>query len=55
MLHIEVDEGVYFNLFSPLWRPAPDGTLIPDLATEIPSVDNGGISEGRAQLEDQAA
>ena len=20
MLHIEVDEGVYFNLFSPLWR-----------------------------------
>ena len=45
MLHIEVDEGVYFNLFSPLWRPAPDGTLIPDLATEIPSVDNGGISE----------
>jgi len=45
MLHIEVDEGVYFNLFSPLWRPGPDGNLIPDLATEIPTVANGGISE----------
>lgn len=44
MLHIEVDEGVYFNLFSPLWRPGPDGTLIPDLVTEIPTAENGGIS-----------
>jgi peptide/nickel transport system substrate-binding protein len=44
MLHIEVDEGVYFNLFSALWRPGPDGNLIPDLVTEIPTVENGGIS-----------
>lgn len=44
MLHIEVDEGVYFNLFSPLWRPGPDGNLIPDLVSEIPTVENGGIS-----------
>ncbi|HEX2526600.1 MAG TPA: peptide ABC transporter substrate-binding protein [Geminicoccus sp.] len=44
MLHIEVDEGVYFNLFSPLWRPGPDGNLIPDLVTEIPTAENGGIS-----------
>ena len=44
MLHIEVDEGVYFNLFSPLWRPGPDGNLIPDLVTEIPTVENGGMS-----------
>ena len=44
MLHIEVDEGVYFNLFSPLWPPGPDGNLIPDLVTEIPTVENGGMS-----------
>ena len=44
MLHIEVDEGVYFNLFSALWRPGPDGNLIPDLVSEIPTVENGGMS-----------
>lgn len=44
MLHIEVDEGVYFNLYSALWRVDPTGTFIPDLAAEIPSVENGGVS-----------
>ena len=44
-LHIEVDEGVYFNLFSPLWRVDPKGKFVPDLAAEMPTVANGGISE----------
>jgi peptide/nickel transport system substrate-binding protein len=44
MLHIEVDEAVYFNLFSPLWQVDPQGNLVPDLVTEIPTVENGGIS-----------
>ena len=44
MLHIEVDEGVYMNLFSPLWSVDPDGTFVPQLAAEIPTVANGGLS-----------
>ena len=44
MLHIEVDEGVYFNLFSALWRVDPKGNFLPDLAAEIPTLANGGIS-----------
>jgi peptide/nickel transport system substrate-binding protein len=44
MLHIEVDEGVYFNLFSPLWQVDPDGKFIPDLAAEVPTLENGGVS-----------
>ena len=44
MLHIEVDEGVYFNLFSALWRVDPDGSYVPDLVAEMPTVENGGIS-----------
>src|SRR5690349_9810369 len=31
MLHIEVDEAVYFNLFSGLWRVDPKGNFTPDL------------------------
>lgn len=42
--HIEVDEGVYFNLFSALWRVDATGALQPDLVAEIPTVANGGIS-----------
>ena len=45
MLHIEVDEGVYFNVFSPLWSVAPDGSLVPELAAEVPTMANGGLSE----------
>jgi peptide/nickel transport system substrate-binding protein len=44
LLHIEVDEGVHWNLFSPLFGVAPDGSFVPHLATEVPTVDNGGIS-----------
>lgn len=42
--HIEVDEGVYFSLFSALWRVDDKGGLIPDLVAEVPTVENGGIS-----------
>ena len=45
MLHIEVDEGVYFNVFSPLWSVAPDGSLVPELAAEVPTMANGRLSE----------
>jgi peptide/nickel transport system substrate-binding protein len=42
--HIEVDEGVYMALFSPLWTVDPSGKLLPRLAAEIPTVANGGVS-----------
>ncbi len=45
MPHIEVDEGVHWNLFSPLWLPNAKGDFVPQLATEVPSIGNGGISE----------
>jgi len=44
MPHIEVDEGVYFQVYNPLWGVAPDGSFTPQLAAEIPSVENGGLS-----------
>ncbi len=40
----EVDQGVWWNLFSPLWALDEAGKFIPVLATEIPTVANGGIS-----------
>ncbi len=45
MPHIEVDQGVHLNLFSPLWLPNASGDFVPELATELPTVANGGISE----------
>jgi peptide/nickel transport system substrate-binding protein len=42
---IEVDDGVHLNLFSPLWSLDTKGELVPQLATEVPSVANGGVSE----------
>lgn len=44
LVHIEVDEAVYFNLFSALWRVDPKGNFVPDLVAEIPTTDNGGLS-----------
>lgn len=44
LLHIEVDEGIHFSLFDPLFAIDPDGKFIPALAVEVPSVENGGIS-----------
>ena len=34
-------------LFSPLWGSDPDLAAYPDLAREVPSLDNGGIRPGR--------
>ena len=45
MLHIEVDEGVHWAIFDPLFSVEPDGTFAPRLVTEVPTVENGGISE----------
>ena len=42
--HIEVDDGIYMSLFSPLWAVDPKGELLPRLAIEIPSAENGGVS-----------
>ncbi|TQX84403.1 MULTISPECIES: peptide ABC transporter substrate-binding protein [unclassified Rhizobium] len=44
MLHIEVDEGIHFSLFDPLFAIDPQGKFTPALAVEVPSVENGGIS-----------
>jgi len=43
---IEVDEDVWMQIFNTMWVADPKGNLIPDLAAEIPSEANGGISEG---------
>ncbi len=43
--HIEVDDGIYMSLFSPLWAVDPAGNFLPRLAVEVPSVANGGVSE----------
>ena len=42
--HIEVDEGVYMALYNPLWGVDPKGNLLPQLAAEVPTVANGGLS-----------
>lgn len=45
MVKIEVDDGVHFSLFDALFRVTPEGEIMPNLATEVPSQANGGISE----------
>ncbi|EBA06448.1 peptide ABC transporter substrate-binding protein [Sagittula stellata] len=45
MPHIETDDGVAFSLFDALFRITPDGEIVPNLATEVPTIDNGGLSE----------
>lgn len=40
----EVDQGVWWQLFNPLWSIDPQGRLVADLASEVPSVGNGGLS-----------
>ncbi|MBZ4690499.1 MAG: peptide transporter substrate-binding protein [Cereibacter sp.] len=44
LLHIEVDEGVHYAIFDPLFDVDPEGNFYPLLATEVPTVENGGIS-----------
>jgi len=45
MAHIEVDDAVHFSLFDALVRMDPKGVFQPNLAAEVPSQKNGGISE----------
>lgn len=45
MPHIEVDQGVHWNLFSPLWSANEKGEFLPQLAMEVPTIANGGISK----------
>lgn len=56
MPHIEVDEGIHFSVFDQLFGVDPKGNFYPMLATEVPTVDNGGISkdglEWRVKLRD---
>jgi peptide/nickel transport system substrate-binding protein len=44
MAAIEVDQGVWWSLFNPLWGVDPEGRFTPQLAAEVPSVENGGVS-----------
>ncbi|MBI3979698.1 MAG: peptide ABC transporter substrate-binding protein [Chloroflexi bacterium] len=40
----ESERGVQYAIFNSLWRMTDEGKYVPDLATEVPSVQNGGIS-----------
>ena len=40
----EVDQGVWWNLFSTLWMLDNEGKTVPMLAKSVPTVENGGIS-----------
>lgn len=42
---IEAQRGVHMAIYDDLWRIGPKGNYIPNLATEIPSLTNGGISK----------
>jgi peptide/nickel transport system substrate-binding protein len=44
LLHVEVDEGVHFSVFDPLFFIDDKGVFKPSLAVEVPTVANGGIS-----------
>ena len=44
MAAIEVDQGVWWSLYDPLWGVDEKGNFVPHLATEVPSTENGGIS-----------
>lgn len=45
MPHIETDDAVHFSVFDALFRIDPTGVLMPNLAAEVPTQKNGGISE----------
>lgn len=44
MAHIEVDDAVHFSVFDALVRMDAKGVFQPNLAAEVPSQKNGGIS-----------
>ena len=52
----EVDDNVHFSIFDPLFFTDPEGKVLPRLAVEVPSQENGGISadglEWRVKLRD---
>lgn len=45
MPRIEVDDGVHLSLFDALVRISPEGEFISALAAEVPTIENGGLSE----------
>lgn len=49
MVKIEVDDGVHFSLFDALFRVDPQGVIKPNLAAEVPTQQNGGISQDGLQ------
>jgi len=44
LLHIEVDDGIHFAIFDPLFDIDAQGNFYPVLAREVPTVANGGVS-----------
>jgi len=44
LLHIEVDDGIHFAIFDPLFDIDAQGNFYPVLASEVPTVANGGVS-----------
>jgi oligopeptide transport system substrate-binding protein len=44
ILDAEVDSEIAQNIFDNLWRFDDNGTIIPDIATDVPTTSNGGIS-----------
>jgi len=44
LLHIEVDDGIHYAIFDPLFNIDTEGNFFPVLAKEVPTVANGGIS-----------
>ena len=49
MAKIEVDDGIHFSVFDALFRVMPDGKFVPNLAAEVPTVENGGLSQDGLQ------
>lgn len=45
MPKIEVDDNVHFSMFDALFRIDETGAIVPNLAAEVPTLENGGISE----------
>jgi len=56
MPKIEVDDNVHFSIFDALFRIDENGVIVPNLASEVPTQENGGITEDglewRVQLRD---
>ena len=43
--YIECGRAIHYAVFDSLWRMDENGTLMPNLALEIPSAENGGVSQ----------